>query len=101
MATDREQLVLDMIRAVEDRDGERLLEIYDPDVEFVWPPELPYGGTYRRDEVVEMSEAYLLPGDLSNAVTRRDASTRVCWAPLRRYSRPVPPAGRGRQRSHL
>lgn len=47
-----------MIRAVEDRDGERLLEIYDPDVEFVWPPELPYGGTDRRNEVVEMSEAF-------------------------------------------
>lgn len=58
MSTDNEQLVLDMFRAVEDRDGDRLLEIYDPDVEFVWPPELPYGGEYRGDGVVAMSEAF-------------------------------------------
>jgi ketosteroid isomerase-like protein len=53
-----EQLVLDMIRAVEERDEERILEIYDPDVEFHWPPVLPYGGTYRGREVLNMTTAF-------------------------------------------
>lgn len=53
-----EKLVLDMIRAVEERDMARLLGIYHPDVEFVWPPGLPYGGTYRGAEVVAMSERF-------------------------------------------
>jgi uncharacterized protein len=53
-----EELVLDMIRAVEERDEERILEIYDPDVEFHWPSSLPYGGTYRGPEVAEMNTAF-------------------------------------------
>lgn len=58
MGTDNAAIVLEMIQAVEQRDGERLLEIYDPDVEFTWPPELPYGSTYRGNEVIKMSEAF-------------------------------------------
>ncbi len=58
MSTSNEQLVLSMFRAVEDRNVDRLLEIYDPDVVFVWPPELPYGGEHRADGVVAMSEAF-------------------------------------------
>jgi ketosteroid isomerase-like protein len=54
-----EKLVLDMIRAVEERNAERILQIYDPDVEFHWPPSLPgYGGTFRGREVVEMNTAF-------------------------------------------
>jgi ketosteroid isomerase-like protein len=54
-----EKLVLDMIRAVEERDAERILEIYDPDVEFHWPPSLPgYGGTFRGRDVLEMNTAF-------------------------------------------
>jgi ketosteroid isomerase-like protein len=54
-----ESLVLDMIRAVEERDEERILEIYDPAVEFHWPPSLPgYGGTYKGPEVLEMTTAF-------------------------------------------
>lgn len=52
------QLVLDMIRAVEERDMEALTTAYHPDVEFVWPPGLPYGGTFRNDEVAAMTEAF-------------------------------------------
>ncbi len=58
MGTDKATLVLEMIQAVEQRDGGRLLEIYDPDVEFTWPPEPPYGGTYRGHEVIGMSEVF-------------------------------------------
>jgi ketosteroid isomerase-like protein len=38
------QVVLEAFRAVEDRDERRLLELYHPEVEFHWPPSLPYGG---------------------------------------------------------
>lgn len=54
-----EALVLDMIRAVEERDADRILEIYHPEVEFHWPPSLPgYGGTFRGREVLEMNTAF-------------------------------------------
>lgn len=58
MDTNSSALVLEMIHAVERRDGERLLAIYAQDVEFIWPPELPYGGTYRGNEVIAMSEVF-------------------------------------------
>jgi len=59
-----ERLVLDMIRAVEERDLERVLDIYAPDVEFAWPPSLPgYGGTYRGSEVLEMNTAFAATWD--------------------------------------
>jgi ketosteroid isomerase-like protein len=46
------QVVLDTFRAVEERDRERLLTLYHPDVEFVWPLSLPYGGTFRGRELL-------------------------------------------------
>jgi ketosteroid isomerase-like protein len=46
------QVMLDLFRAIEERDPndrnvERELSFYQPDVEFQWPPALPYGGTSR------------------------------------------------------
>lgn len=67
-----EQLVLDMFRAVEDRDMDALAAAYHPDVEFIWPPGLPYSGTFRRDEVVAMSEAFAATWD----PVQPDAETR-------------------------
>lgn len=62
--TANEELVLDMIRAVEERDEQRVLEIYHPDVEFHWPPSLPgYGGTFRGSQVVEMTTAFTAAWD--------------------------------------
>jgi ketosteroid isomerase-like protein len=59
-----EQLVIDMFRAVEERDLDRILQIYDPDVEFVWPPSLPgYGGTYRGQDVLDMNTAFTAAWD--------------------------------------
>jgi NAD(P)H dehydrogenase (quinone) len=43
-------LVMEAFEAVERRDRERLLELYHPEVEFHWPPSLPYGGSYRGGE---------------------------------------------------
>ncbi len=40
-------IVLEAFRAVEQRDDDRLLELYHPEVEFHWPPSLPFGGSTR------------------------------------------------------
>jgi uncharacterized protein len=41
------QVALDVIRAVEDRDAERLFDLYHDEVEFHEAPSLPYGGSMR------------------------------------------------------
>lgn len=41
------EVALKTIKAVEERDAERLLELWHDDVEFHEPPSLPYGGTKR------------------------------------------------------
>lgn len=60
-----EALMVDLFRAIEERDYEHILEAYDPDVEFHWPPSLPfYGGTYRgADEVARMTEGFVAAWD--------------------------------------
>lgn len=40
-------LVLEAFDAVERRDDHRLIDLYHPNIEFHWPPSLPYGGTFR------------------------------------------------------
>jgi uncharacterized protein len=41
------EVMLRIFSAIERRDLQRLLEFLHPDVEFHWPPSLPYGGTSR------------------------------------------------------
>jgi ketosteroid isomerase-like protein len=48
------QVMLETFRAIEQRDPnhenvERLRQLVQPDVEFHWPPALPYGGTSRAE----------------------------------------------------
>ena len=45
--TEEAQVALDVIRAVEDRDAERLFDLYHDEVEFHEAPSLPYGGSTR------------------------------------------------------
>src|SRR5215204_2641900 len=52
------QVVADALNAVEQRDHERLMSLYHPEIEFRWPPALPYGGTFRGREVIEMSRRF-------------------------------------------
>lgn len=71
------KLILDLLHAVEERDLDRLAELYHPDVEFVWPPSLPgYGGTHRgADDVGAMQIAYAtawLPVQASEETRRLD-----------------------------
>jgi hypothetical protein len=46
-ATESVTIVLDAFRAVEERDDQRLVELYHPEVEFHWTPSLAFGGTTR------------------------------------------------------
>src|SRR5829696_8489776 len=56
---ENEALVRELFRAVEQRDYAKLLDLYHPDVEFVWPPSLPgYGGRYRGADVSAMQAAF-------------------------------------------
>lgn len=49
------EIVLDVLDAVATRDIERLRTLYHPEIEFNWPPSLPYGGTYRGADVATMN----------------------------------------------
>jgi ketosteroid isomerase-like protein len=40
-------IVLEAFKAVEQRDSQRLRELYHPQVEFHWTPSLPFGGATR------------------------------------------------------
>ena len=46
-AKENVEVMLQIFSAIERRDAQRALELFHPDVEFHWPPCLPYGGTYR------------------------------------------------------
>ena len=41
------QVMLDIFSAIERRDQQRVFELCQPDVQFHWPPSLPYGGASR------------------------------------------------------
>lgn len=74
-------VVLETFRAVEARDAERLLELYHPDVEFHWPPSLPYGGAFSGPDVVEMSLAFIAvwdPLQPTDAERRMDPRVVAC-----------------------
>ena len=49
--TDAVDIVLQAFRAVGQRDLRALEALYDPEIEFHWPPSLPYGGSARGREV--------------------------------------------------
>jgi ketosteroid isomerase-like protein len=70
-----EAIVLNLINAVEERDIGRVLDLYDPNVEFLWPPSLPgYGGTYRGPEIFDMNTAFAAAWD---PVQRSDEARRI------------------------
>ncbi|MGH9184830.1 MAG: nuclear transport factor 2 family protein [Acidimicrobiales bacterium] len=96
-----ERLVLDMFLAVEQRDLDRLLAIFDPDVEFVWPPSLPgYGGTYRGQEVLDMNTAFasawdpMQPTDEARPIHARVIGSNDVEVVVHYHQRGVDPSGR-------
>ena len=42
------KLLLDVFRAIEQRDDKRFRKLLHPDFELHWPPSLPYGGSKAR-----------------------------------------------------
>src|SRR5262245_60554842 len=73
-AAENVRLVLHSFRCVERRDAPGLLAVYHPDIEFHWPPSLPYGGSGR---------VFDSNGTLSRLDgTRAGASFDDTWNPL-------------------
>ena len=46
VTNDNAKLILEIFRAVEQRDEQRMHELFAPDLEMHWPNSLPYGGTH-------------------------------------------------------
>jgi ketosteroid isomerase-like protein len=46
-ANENTEVMLGIFSAIEVRDFQRLLDLCQPDVEFLWPPSLPYAGGER------------------------------------------------------
>ena len=46
-ATENTEVMRGIFRAIEQRDLQRLLDLCQPDVAFLWPPALPYAGGER------------------------------------------------------
>ena len=103
MTKENEDLIMEHFAAIKRHDLDRIFEIYDPDVEFDWPPPLPY-----RDSTKGATQA-----------VSEDPSWQSTWLPLqptaydrtmdppgdlesrRRGRRPLSPARARRQREHL
>src|SRR5438045_9122967 len=63
------KLLLDVFRAIEQRDDRRFRELLHPDFELHWPPSLPYGGSKART----WSETWepFQPGEKERRMDRR------------------------------
>ena len=51
------EFMLKLLAAIERRDRE-LPKLYHPDIEFHWPPGLPYSGVYTGEAVAKMQECF-------------------------------------------
>lgn len=51
-------VVMTMLRAIEERELDRLPELYDPDLTLHWPPGLPYGGRHAGTAALAAAEAF-------------------------------------------
>ena len=53
-----EEIVTQVLIAVEQRQGDRLAAFYHPEIEFHWPPGLPYSGNFVGAEVAQMQRGF-------------------------------------------
>lgn len=58
MSRTSEDIVMDVLNTIERRDLARLPGLYHPEVEFSWPPGLPYGGVFRGSAIGEMNASF-------------------------------------------
>jgi ketosteroid isomerase-like protein len=52
------EIVTQVLTAVEQRQADRLIALYHPQVEFHWPPGLPYSGSFVGAEVMPMHRRF-------------------------------------------
>jgi hypothetical protein len=50
--------MLTLLAAIERREGELIQQLYHPDIEFHWPPGLPYSGVYKGGTLGKMQECF-------------------------------------------
>jgi hypothetical protein len=55
---DPNALVMEVLHVIEQRQLERLAQLYHPEIEFHWPPGLPYSGDFTGAAVEEMSNRF-------------------------------------------
>jgi ketosteroid isomerase-like protein len=95
------QVMLQIFRALEERDptrknaDEREEALYQPDVEFHWPPALPYGGTFRGKDAAVWSATW---NPLQPTASERKMNPQVIGADehqvvIRYHQRGVSPSG--------
>jgi ketosteroid isomerase-like protein len=51
-------VVLQILHAIEERQLDRLSTLFHPEIEFHWPPGLPYSGDFKGPAVAEMNERF-------------------------------------------
>jgi ketosteroid isomerase-like protein len=80
-AQENARVVMEVFRAIENRELERLQALYHPEIEFHWQPGLPYGGSFSGPAVAGMSEAFyktwfpLQPGEDTRRMDPRVVAT--------------------------
>jgi uncharacterized protein len=52
------EVVMEVLQMIEQRQLDRLATLYHPEIEFHWPPGLPYSGDFTRPAVAEMSKRF-------------------------------------------
>jgi ketosteroid isomerase-like protein len=52
------ELVIELLHMIEQRQLDRLAAFYHPEIEFHWPPGLPYSGDFAGPAVADMSERF-------------------------------------------
>ena len=52
------EIVTQVLKAVEQRRGDLLADLYHPQIEFHWPPGLPYSGSFVGVEVAQMQRRF-------------------------------------------
>ena len=52
------EVVMQILHAIEERRFERVAALYHPQVEFHWPPGLPYSGDFAGETLAQMNEQF-------------------------------------------
>jgi ketosteroid isomerase-like protein len=95
MSERNDEVVMAVLTAIEQRNLTALPGLYHSQIEFSWPPSLPYSGTFRGAELGEMNAkfasvwAVLQPTERERALNARviastgeDVVVNYCWRAL-------------------